>query len=241
MTSPTGEQRDGDAPSTDMMGLRERKKLQQRDAIERAMLTRVLELGYDRATIEDVCDDVGISKKTFFNYYHSKDAAILGIRHELPDEGDIARRLGPPDADRGSNYLDTLVDVMMLGFSTMPANGETAALRKQVIRKMPQMMFHSHRMTLELQHRISRVLRTYLQERPDRRVFAGSPADDGEDAALDDEIMLAASTATSLARMRYMQSLREGDVVPVPSMRAMLTDYLDRISQTGPTAEGLPD
>ena len=34
--------------------------------------------GFDDVTVEDICADAGISRRTFFNYMKSKDEAVLG-------------------------------------------------------------------------------------------------------------------------------------------------------------------
>ena len=57
------------------LGLRERKKIKARLAIERAALELVLERGYDGTTVEDICERAEVSKKTFFNYFPSKPTA----------------------------------------------------------------------------------------------------------------------------------------------------------------------
>lgn len=60
------------------MGLRERKVAQVRDQIERAALEAVDELGYDAASVEEICGRADISERTFFNHWGTKDNAILG-------------------------------------------------------------------------------------------------------------------------------------------------------------------
>ena len=62
-------------------GLRYRKKLKARLSVERAALELVIERGYDGVTVEDICARAEISKKTFFNYFPSKAAAIMGGSH----------------------------------------------------------------------------------------------------------------------------------------------------------------
>ncbi|HCN45248.1 MAG TPA: TetR family transcriptional regulator [Pseudomonas sp.] len=68
-------------------GLRERKKQQTRRAIHGAALRLLDEGGLENATVERICDAADVSARTFFNYYPSKAAAILG----LPD------RVIPPE------------------------------------------------------------------------------------------------------------------------------------------------
>ena len=64
-------------------GLRYRKKLKARLAVERAALELVLEHGYDAVTVEAICARAEISKKTFFNYFPSK-AAVRGRVEPFP-------------------------------------------------------------------------------------------------------------------------------------------------------------
>ena len=61
------------------MGLRERKRRATRAAIERAAIALVGELGYDSVTVALICERADVSQGTFFNYFPTKDAAIVGI------------------------------------------------------------------------------------------------------------------------------------------------------------------
>ncbi|QTE30534.1 TetR/AcrR family transcriptional regulator [Pengzhenrongella sicca] len=60
-------------------GLRERKKAARRAALTDAALHLVQRDGLDRATVEAICAEAGVSPRTFFNYFASKDDAVLGI------------------------------------------------------------------------------------------------------------------------------------------------------------------
>lgn len=60
-------------------GLRERKKRATSAAIHEVALRQSEERGIDAATVETISEEVGISARTFFNYYPSKAAAILGV------------------------------------------------------------------------------------------------------------------------------------------------------------------
>ncbi|MFT4217290.1 MAG: TetR/AcrR family transcriptional regulator [Micropruina sp.] len=59
--------------------LRERKKLATREAIHRTALRLVVERGPGRVTVNEICAEVGISPRTFFNYYPTKVAAAFDL------------------------------------------------------------------------------------------------------------------------------------------------------------------
>jgi AcrR family transcriptional regulator len=60
-------------------GLRARKKQRRHDELVGAAQRLVLDRGLDAVTVEDICDAVGVSPRTFFNYFPSKDDAVLGL------------------------------------------------------------------------------------------------------------------------------------------------------------------
>ncbi len=84
------------------IGLRERKKLKTRAAIQREAMRLFLERGFEETTVEDIAEAVEISPSTFFNYFPSKeevvfedelDPLILTAFDALPAEMHPIRRL----------------------------------------------------------------------------------------------------------------------------------------------------
>jgi len=67
--------------------LREEKHRATRQRLERNAVSLVLEHGFDRVTVDMICEASGISQRTFFNYFKTKEAAVLGAEPPTIDEG----------------------------------------------------------------------------------------------------------------------------------------------------------
>ncbi|MFG3437284.1 TetR/AcrR family transcriptional regulator [Nonomuraea sp. NPDC047897] len=59
------------------VGLRERKKAETRQAVHEATLRLAVEFGLDNVTVEAIADAANISRRTFSNYFDSKEDALL--------------------------------------------------------------------------------------------------------------------------------------------------------------------
>jgi len=66
------------------------------------------ERGLNGFTIEEVCSEVGVSRRTFFNYFPSKEDAVFGV-----DEVDEARRFAEQFMERGSRGWSAVIDDLM--------------------------------------------------------------------------------------------------------------------------------
>ncbi|MEV8442376.1 TetR/AcrR family transcriptional regulator [Actinosynnema sp. NPDC051121] len=60
-----------------MSGLRERKKLATRTALADAALRLCVAHGLDGVTVEQLATEAGVSLRTFFNYFSSKEEAVV--------------------------------------------------------------------------------------------------------------------------------------------------------------------
>jgi AcrR family transcriptional regulator len=79
--------------------LRTRKKAATRRSLHEAALRLAMERGLDGVTVEDVADAVGVSRRTFSNYFPSKEAAILHADRER--FGTLVSLVGSRPADEG--------------------------------------------------------------------------------------------------------------------------------------------
>jgi AcrR family transcriptional regulator len=87
-------------PLTEAPGRRERKKQATRQALHEAAWTLVEERGLANVTIEAITDRVDVAARTFFNYYSSKEEAVLGRDTERVERvcQMLAERLAAGDA-----------------------------------------------------------------------------------------------------------------------------------------------
>jgi AcrR family transcriptional regulator len=87
-----------------VVGRRERKKQATRAALSAAALRLSLERGIDNVTVEQIADEVDVSLRTFFNYFSSKEEAIVA--------GDVATAESLVEAFRdrpaGESVLEAL-------------------------------------------------------------------------------------------------------------------------------------
>lgn len=77
-------------------GRRDRKKAETRDALRWAALRLARDHGYDQLTVEAITEAADVSVRTFFNYFASKDEALLAPDPERAQQ--VARALAgrPP-------------------------------------------------------------------------------------------------------------------------------------------------
>lgn len=115
-------------------GLRERKRLATRRAIQVAVLELLVERGLDGVTIEEISRMADISPRTFFNYFTSKEQAMLGDPPELPGQDVIDEFLH----GRGT-VLDDLTIVLRHAGDRSVADAELMQLRHRLLKQFPEL------------------------------------------------------------------------------------------------------
>ena len=122
-------------------GLRERKKVARRLALIDATHALVERDGLEGATVEAICAYAGVSTRTFFNYFESKDDAVLGIAPWAldPSVGDAFAAGGPTGRLMTDlEYVVTnLLDAPMIGRARIEA---AMALARRDPRLLVRMM-----------------------------------------------------------------------------------------------------
>lgn len=72
---------------TSPISLRERQQLDTWESIHNAAAELVIQDGWASATVDKIAAAAGISTRTFFNYFASKENAVLGAQQlSIPDD-----------------------------------------------------------------------------------------------------------------------------------------------------------
>ncbi|MGO2310656.1 TetR/AcrR family transcriptional regulator [Brachybacterium tyrofermentans] len=184
---------ESDDAGDDRLGLRETKKRQTRLAMHRAAVELVAEHGFTPVTVEMIARRAGVSTRTFFNHWVTKDAAVLGV--VSGESREIAASLraelevhGPRDALR-----HVLRDVL----AGIPADPELRDLKKQVMSKEPRLHTISSGNLIEVQSELVEVL---------------TEAMDGEDARM--RAVIVVQVGFALTRSAFGFSMSTGMDLP---------------------------
>ncbi|MHA7154862.1 helix-turn-helix domain-containing protein [Arthrobacter sp. TMN-50] len=76
-----------------LLSLRDRKRTETWAALREAAARLTLENGPDRVTTETIAAQANVSARTFFNYFGTKEDAILGLQDPFTDDTWLQRRL----------------------------------------------------------------------------------------------------------------------------------------------------
>lgn len=116
--------------------LRVRKRLATRRAIQVAVLELVVERGFDNVTVDEISHVADVSPRTFFNYFASKEEAMLGDPPRVP-EGDLVESF--VTNERGQSMLDGLVQLLIVAGNKSMEDGEMSQLRHSLVKQYPQL------------------------------------------------------------------------------------------------------
>lgn len=101
-----------------ILPLRERHRAETWNAIRDAAGDLVLEVGLAGATIDAIAARAGISRRTFFNYFQSKEDAVLGTRPPIVPDDAIADFDDDVDSDLFTRAARLLAAVVITAVRT---------------------------------------------------------------------------------------------------------------------------
>jgi len=117
-------------------GRRDRKKQQTRAALMMAALRLVDERGLDGVTVEEISEAAHVSPRTFFNYFATKDDALIG--EPLDDGASLRDRLLALPSD--VPLVAALSEVLTRPIEQIQADRDLWLLRMRVLKNNPQLL-----------------------------------------------------------------------------------------------------
>ena len=163
-------------PTATAPGLRERKRLATRRAIQVAVLDLVTELGLEAVTVEMISRRADVSPRTFFNYFTSKEEAVIGDLPELPDGAEVDAFVG----DHERPLLDGLIDLLYDAVVTATYDRELVQRRRVVLRAHPDLLARRIASTRVMEERLTEIVTRRLAE--DDAATAGEAETETEEA-----------------------------------------------------------
>ncbi|SEJ49478.1 TetR/AcrR family transcriptional regulator [Demequina mangrovi] len=149
-----------DAPAP---GLRERNRVRRTRRVERAALSLALEHGVENVTVDMICEASDISPRTYFNYFGTKEGALLGQPAPSPDESLVGGFL-----EGDGPIAEDLMVLMARTFLASSPDREVFAMRRRLFAREPELhalqvtrMAHKRQATAEL------VMRRLAERCPD--------------------------------------------------------------------------
>ncbi len=151
----------------ELVGLRERKKSQTRQAIADAATDLFRRYGYDAVTVDDVANAAQVSKKTIFNYFSTKEDLVFNKAEEREHELLAAVR----DRVEGESLVDAFRRVSLNRLAGLEQHraGHRPGGFFDLVESSPVLQ----RRAAEVQARLVRVVAEALRERT--RAHADDP------------------------------------------------------------------
>ncbi|MFI0712089.1 TetR family transcriptional regulator [Streptomyces inhibens] len=167
-------------PGTPKIGLRERKKIQTRQAIRRAAYRLFEEQGYDATPIDQIAEAADVSPSTVFRYFPTKEDIVL------TDEYDTVLEAGIRARPAGEPMVESMRQVTIEALRKITAEDRAELVQRvRLIREVPAIRGR----TAENTARDAAMISAVLAER------SGRPADDLELRVISTAILAALQEA----------------------------------------------
>ena len=195
---------------------RETLKAQVWSDIHVAALSLAMDDGLAAATIDRIAEKSGISRRTFFNYFPSKEDAILGIREPVI----------PADAleefDRSSaDNLTRTVFLLARVFQAARPPSASKMTRRDVVAKFPDLLGHFARSGEAVARLVEPVIRPLL---------AAPATSESEGTDGTDEAQMLVSAAKAIIISAYLKNPTITQSDPTSSLIAAIATFRKSIS-----------
>ncbi|AGP31211.1 TetR/AcrR family transcriptional regulator [Corynebacterium terpenotabidum] len=162
--------------TNECLGLRERKRRETRLRIEDCATELILDRGFDQVTLEEICEKAGVSRRTFFNYFDSKDQVTSGTGFPVFAASDLDT-FAATDCDNVvrdilrfiGNRIDNDPDTSPSLSPDPELSRRISARRRQIVNATPHLMVSGMRRFDDLAGVVLTTIHTHLTTFPGRR------------------------------------------------------------------------
>ncbi|WP_169580575.1 MULTISPECIES: TetR/AcrR family transcriptional regulator [Microbacterium] len=127
-------------------------------AIEAAAVDLVLELGYDAVTVDMICARAGVSQRTFFNHFKTKDNAVIG-----PGAPSIDERAARAFIVSASPLLEEAIGLIRIDAGAMAEDPRLLARRIRAVATNPILMARQMERLVAIEHDLREIIELRLR------------------------------------------------------------------------------
>ena len=151
----------------DQLERRKRKKLATHRALATAARQLTLDRGLDAVTVDDIADAADVSPRTFFNYFSSKEQAIVGVDPTALAE--LAAALEGRPAEESP--LEALTAVFVADLDELNEAARRWLQRTELVERYPSLVPRHLEALVEVEHVLVRVVAARLGCDPHRDLY----------------------------------------------------------------------
>jgi AcrR family transcriptional regulator len=188
-------------------GLRERKRAETRDKLETAAVTLALRDGVEHATLDAICEAADVSTRTFFNYFDSKEDAILGLKDSAISEEEVSRVL---EEHAGADPVELAVRLMFQVLNPSITSSKLLKSRMKIVKQHPELLGRLASQFQRMGEQLTAAIRPVLNSAP------GFRDDTPEDFQLSAEVVLA--LCSGAARAAVKEWATTGNKAPIEAV-----------------------
>ncbi|WP_328889183.1 TetR family transcriptional regulator [Streptomyces sp. NBC_00316] len=195
-------------------GLRERKKRHTRDALLHAALELFTTQGYEETTVDEIVDAVGVSQRTFFRYFASKEEVTFAVQ-EMVESRFLSELRRRPAAENPFTAMRSAVLCAWNSIGEAIEELVTVELHMRTYRMIestPPLLAAHLRRSIDLENQIAEVV----------------AAREGLDVATDPRPRVAVAAFSAVMRVTG-QLWGQGQDTGIESLRALTERYLDHL------------
>lgn len=131
--------------------------------MEEAAVALVLRDGLEHTTVDAISELADVSPRTFFNYFDSKDSAILGLRHLQIDEAMASDYVSRYD---GVDLVESVVHLLLTVMDPPLSRPTIREDRMEIVRRYPQILASQLAQMTQMTGQMTEAVQTLLAVKP---------------------------------------------------------------------------